>query len=1176
VPDLFPVEDKDEIINGIRGEVKAAGLVDTADTCWQFFINKSRQNLHMVFTCSPVGEQFRVRAQRFLAMVNSTVIDWFQPWPERALLGVSQKFLADEDLQSDEIKNLVVEFMPISFSQVGEAAKRYLQQEKRYCYTTPKTFLELIKLYKNILASNRQKIEANIDRLQNGLDKLEQTQGDVDVLVEKAKVKAVEVEEKVVEADAFAEKVGEEKAGAAVENAAAAIEEAKCNEIAAAVAIKQASCESDLAAAEPLVEAALAALDTLNKKDLGEAKSLKKPPAGVDDITAVILILLQNNPKDKSWNAATKMMGNVDKFMDTLKGFKEEIDSGNVMPKTVEACRPYLALPHFTRDIIYNKSRAAAGMCEFAINIIKYFDVVQMIEPKRMELAEANATLAEANEKLAQVQARVAELNALVADLEAQFAQAEGDKNAALDEQDRTNRKLGMANRLINALAASAEQWKVTVESLKGDFGVLIGDMLLAAAFVSYTGPFTARFRVELCDQWRAYLIDNNLPRSEDLDPLKALVDAATTAGWVGEGLPSDRTSIENGTITTNSERWPLMCDPQLQGIAWVKERESKNNLQVVRMGSPKTLAIMEKAIEHGMSVLVENMGEGIDAVYSPVVTRATFKKGRSFYVKMGDKDVEYNKNFKLILHTKLSNPHYPPEIQAETTLINFTVTPDGLEDQLLALVVTKERPDLEETMTDLIVQNNEFTIKLKELEDTLLYKLATAEGDLTDDVPLIESLEEAKRVADEITLKVKEAAETEIRINKAREKYRTAAARGSLLFFLLNSLNKVHAFYAFSLNAFVEVFARGIDRATGGKKRQVKLSFRSIAKRIMGKFDWNMDLLAQMVPSKKKGSMNKKKRDPVEEPTPAEMEKRLISLLETTTFTVFSYTRRGLFDAHKLIVATLLTFAVMQKDGKIPAKEYEMLLKAPKSTSPPPITDELSTWLSEAQWAGIIACEDHQPFGGIAKDMEKKSEAWEKFWSNELCETLPMPGDWQTSLTEFQRLIIIRAVRPDRITAALSVYVEKIMGAPFVNQDAFNAQEMFEESGPSTPMFFILFPGYSPSKDVEALAISLGKTTENGQLTLISMGQGQEPVAEGVLDKYTLTGGWVFLDNMHLMQGWIPTLERKLEIAAETAHKDFRASSRRSLSRAHPSPRLCRSPSCRRASRCPTSRRRT
>ncbi len=82
-------------------------------------------------------------------------------------------------------------------------------------------------------------------------------------------------------------------------------------------------------------------------------------------------------------------------------------------------------------------------------------------------------------------------------------------------------------------------------------------------------------------------------------------------------------------------------------------------------------------------------------------------------------------------------------------------MTEGGLEDQLLALVVNKERPDLEETKTQLIVQNTEFTIKLKELEDGLLFKLSNAEGDITEDVALIESLEDAKRVSAEISEKV-------------------------------------------------------------------------------------------------------------------------------------------------------------------------------------------------------------------------------------------------------------------------------------------------------------------------------------------------------------------------------------------------------------------------------------
>jgi len=65
------------------------------------------------------------------------------------------------------------------------------------------------------------------------------------------------------------------------------VEADKCAEIAREVSEKQASCERDLAAAEPLVQQAEAALDTLNKKDLGETKSLKKPPPGVQQVVMV-------------------------------------------------------------------------------------------------------------------------------------------------------------------------------------------------------------------------------------------------------------------------------------------------------------------------------------------------------------------------------------------------------------------------------------------------------------------------------------------------------------------------------------------------------------------------------------------------------------------------------------------------------------------------------------------------------------------------------------------------------------------------------------------------------------------------------------------------------------------------------------------------------------------------
>merc|ERR1719446_350632 len=130
--------------------------------------------------------------------------------------------------------------------------------------------------------------------------------------------------------------------------------------------------------------------------------------------------------------------------------------------------------------------------------------------------------------------------------------------------------------------------------------------------------------------------------------------------------------------------------------------------------------------------MMLENCGEHFDAVMDPILSRATSRKGRKLV-------------FKLYLQTKLPNPHYIPEVQAQATLINFTVTEKGLEDQLLAVVVGKERPDLEAQRAELVAQQIEFTIRLKKLEDDLLERLANAEGDILGNEDLIIGLEDTK-----------------------------------------------------------------------------------------------------------------------------------------------------------------------------------------------------------------------------------------------------------------------------------------------------------------------------------------------------------------------------------------------------------------------------------------------
>ena len=148
ISDLFAAEDVDGIVNNVTSAVKSEGLVINKDNCWNFFIGRVKKNLHMALCFSPVGESLRGRARKFPALVTCTVIDWFHPWPEDALLSVAIKFLAEVDMASDEIRNGIEKFMPYSFKTVDQYSEKILEQERRYIYTTPKSFLELIKLFK--------------------------------------------------------------------------------------------------------------------------------------------------------------------------------------------------------------------------------------------------------------------------------------------------------------------------------------------------------------------------------------------------------------------------------------------------------------------------------------------------------------------------------------------------------------------------------------------------------------------------------------------------------------------------------------------------------------------------------------------------------------------------------------------------------------------------------------------------------------------------------------------------------------------------------------------------------------------------------------------------------------------------------------------------------------------
>lgn len=201
--------------------------------------------------------------------------------------------------------------MAYAHTSVNMASKLYLQNERRYNYTTPKSYLEQINLYAKLLRQKSIELQGKVERLENGLEKLRCTAKQVDDLKVKLAIQEVELKEKNDAADALIEIVGVETEKVSIEKSVADEEEKKVALIAEEVSKKQRDCEEDLMKAEPALIAAQEALNTLNKANLTELKSFGSPPGAVTNVTAAVMVLLApagKVPKDRSWKAAKVYM----------------------------------------------------------------------------------------------------------------------------------------------------------------------------------------------------------------------------------------------------------------------------------------------------------------------------------------------------------------------------------------------------------------------------------------------------------------------------------------------------------------------------------------------------------------------------------------------------------------------------------------------------------------------------------------------------------------------------------------------------------------------------------------------------------------------------------------------------------------------------------------------------
>ncbi|XP_053218034.1 dynein axonemal heavy chain 2 isoform X2 [Podarcis raffonei] len=1087
VPNLYKPDEFEEIQNHIIDAARTEGIQESQDSLFAFLIERVRNNLHVVLCLSPVGDPFRNWIRQYPALVNCTTIDWFSEWPKDALLEVAEKYLEGVDLGTvekgslDTMQKRVARIFVTMHWSVARYSQKMLLELRRHNYVTPTNYLELVSGYKKLLAEKRKELSDQANKLHNGLFKIDETRKKVEVMtleLEEARRKVAEFqkqcEEYLVIIVQQKREADEQQKMVSANSEKIAAEEIKCKALAD-------TAQRDLEEAMPALEEAMKALESLNKKDLTEIKSYGRPPTLVETVMQAVMILRGNEP---TWAEAKKQLGEPN-FIKQLVYF----DKDNISDKVLKKISAYCSQPDFQPDIIGRVSVAAKSLCMWVRAMEMYGRIYRVVEPKRARMNAALAQLAEKQAAQAEAQERLREVAEKLEMLKKEYEEKLAQKEELRKKSEEMEIKLDRADKLVSGLAGEKIRWEETVKGLEEDIGYLVGDCLLAAAFVSYMGPFLSNYRDDIVSKiWMKQTRELHVPCCPRFTCDSFLANPTIVRNWNIQGLPSDNFSTENGIIVTRGNRWPLMIDPQCQATKWIKNMEAKKGLKIIDLQMPDYMRILETAIQFGTPVLLQNVQEELDPTLAPILNKSVTKVGGRLLIRLGDKEVEYHPDFRFYLTTKLPNPHYTPETSSQTTIVNFAVKEQGLEAQLLGIVVRRERPELEEQKDNLVLNIAAGKRKLKELEDEILRLLNEATGSLLDDVQLVNTLQTSKVTATEVTEQLETSETTEIKIDTAREAYRPCAQRASILFFVLNDMGRIDPMYQFSLDAYIDLFNLSINKSHRSTKLDERIRF----------------------------------------------------LNEYHTYAVYRYTCRGLFERHKLLFSFQMCAKILEVSGNLKMDEYNFFLRGGVVLDREGQMDNPCTsWLADVYWDNITELDKLTNFHGIMNSFEQYPRDWNLWYTNSKPEKAMLPGEWENSCNQMQRMLVVRSLRPDRVAFCVTAFIVSNLGSQFIEPPVLNMKSVVDDSTTKTPLIFVLSPGVDPTSSLLQLAEQSGMAQH---FQALSLGQGQAPIATRMIKDGVHQGNWVFLANCHLSLSWMPQLDKLVEqLQVEEPHPSFR-----------------------------------
>ncbi|XP_055696351.1 dynein axonemal heavy chain 10 [Lutzomyia longipalpis] len=1074
VPTLFTDDEKNALIGNHQQVDQQFDYQQIRRDLWSKFLDGCMDNLHIVLCISPVGDSFRRRCRYFPSLIGETTINWIFPWPEQALFTVARVFLAEHP-QIPEIhrENIICHVVHVQ-KTIVHYAKEFLKKFQRRFYVTPKHYLNFLHMFLNLIEKYQSSMSTQHNKLLEGINRVTEAVEQIDqlkIMVEEQQRNVVDSEEKCASMlnniENLREKIN-------LKQTEISLKSIDVKERTKQIELEKTTAEEVLMAAIPLLEKARLALGDLEKSDITEIRSFATPPEAIQVLCECLLIL--KGAKDVSWKAARTVMAEAD-FLKNL----QEMNCDTITQKQLTAVKNHMKKTTKMEDM-KAISKTGYGLLMFLKAVIQYCEMVREVKPVQervkkleQELCDEVALVNGMNEEVKSTQDELSNYSV-------EYQKLIEEKQVLQEMLEQAERRLFTSDRMMIGLKSQLEKWSSDLNKLEVDKPKVVGNCLLSASFLSYAGPFSSNFRQSIVyDDWYLDILAKEIPIDTPFKIQNVLLtDDSDIILWSKDGLPNDDFSQENAILTLYSMHFPLCIDPQQQALEWIKSMEEKNDVKVTNFSDTNFLRELESAIECGRPIVFEDIDDYVDLIIENVLVKNVIvhEDGHQF-VMVGDHRVSFNANFRLYLVTKMSNPHLSSVIFSQASVINFTLTHSGLEDKLLTIAVGMERPDVEVERNQLGMEIVAKRQMLREQEVFILHELATTIGNILDNIALISTLEMSNAKYEDICQHLSDASQKILDNDSVRNLYRDIACYGACVYLAIADMAQVNVIYQYSWASFITHFQETLTSVT--------------------------------------------ERDT--------LEMRATTIKYTLLKNIYNWCTVGIFQRDQLLFTFGIVLKLGVQCGDLHQREIDFLLGGSSMN-----TIEVDAGSADARGdeplpqlkfmtkrgmddARKLVKEFPDKFSELVASIEMQCDLWEVWCHSEAPEDLSVP--LMPHVNNFEKLMVLRCFRRDRLYRAIHKYVINALGEEFVEPTIINYREILDETSSSVPVIFVSTPGTNPTEDIVKLSSS------PDMVRMISLGVGQEARAWKLLEECMTTGQWLLYENAHNLPKFMRQVEQ-------------------------------------------------